>query len=234
MDNMRNMVLAIVLSALVLFGWSMVSERYFPAPKPAATAVAAGHASGSQATPAAGATPPADSPAALRNRAVVLAEAPRVRIDTPNLAGSINLKGARIDDLVLKRHRQTIAENSPPVRLLSPAGAAHAYFASFGWTGDNVKLPGPDTVWTADATALTPGKPLTLSWDNGAGQVFTIRLVVDADYMFTVRQTVANNGAAPVATRPYSVIARYGESPDPHDKSSWTIHTGPVGFWSAA
>ncbi|WP_136163086.1 membrane protein insertase YidC [Sphingomonas flavalba] len=230
MDNMRNMILAIVLSALVLFGWSMVSERYFPAPKPAPTATATAAAGQPPAT--ADATPAAAAPQALRNRKLVLAEGPRIRIDTPNLAGSINLKGARIDDLVLKRHRQTLDKDSPPVRLLSPAGAAHAYFASFGWTGENVALPGPDTVWTADADAMVPGKPLNLRWDNGAGQTFTIQLTVDADYMFTVRQTVANAGAGTIAARPYSLIARYGESPDPHDKSSWTIHTGPVGFWA--
>src|SRR5690349_3880334 len=75
------------------------------------------------------------TPAQLRDRAAILGESPRVRIQTPSLQGSINLKGARIDDLVLVRERQSIARNSPPVRLLSPGGAANAYFASFGWSG---------------------------------------------------------------------------------------------------
>ena len=34
---------------------------------------------------------------------IVLAEAPRVRIETPRLAGSIALKGSRIDDLERRR-----------------------------------------------------------------------------------------------------------------------------------
>ncbi|WP_163481245.1 membrane protein insertase YidC, partial [Escherichia coli] len=74
-----------------------------------------------------------DSPAALRDRAVVLAESPRVVIDTPSLKGSINLKGARIDDLVLVKYDETTAKNSPPIHLLSPSGAPGAYFAEFGW-----------------------------------------------------------------------------------------------------
>ena len=70
----------------------------------------------------------------------MLRESPRVRIQTPSLQGSINLKGARIDDLVLVGERETIAKDSPPVRLLSPAGAPHAYFASFGWSGQGVAV----------------------------------------------------------------------------------------------
>ena len=37
-DDTRNMILAIVLSAAVLLGWGLLSERFFPAPKPAVTA----------------------------------------------------------------------------------------------------------------------------------------------------------------------------------------------------
>ena len=228
MDNTRNMILAIVLSALVLFGWSAISDRYFPTANPAPTRIEGGK---TKIVPNPAADPTADSPAALRSRAIVLADSPRIAIDTPSLAGTINLKGARIDDLVLKKHRETIAKDSPPIRLLSPGGAAQAYFAGFGWTGDGVKVPGPDTVWTTDARTLTPGRPVTLSWDNGAGQRFEIVLAVDADYLFTIQQRVANSGTAPIAARPYSLIARYGASTDPHDKDSWTIHTGPVGSW---
>ena len=37
----RNLILAVVLSALVLFGWTFASEKFFPAPKapPAAAPV---------------------------------------------------------------------------------------------------------------------------------------------------------------------------------------------------
>ena len=48
-----------------------------------------------------------------------------------------------------------------------------------------MKLPDNDTVWTASADTLAPGKPVTLSWDNGAGLTFQIGLAVDDDYMFT-------------------------------------------------
>src|SRR3546814_13279688 len=63
------------------------------------------------------ADPAADAPAAVRNRQQVLAETPRVAIDTPALSGSINLKGPRIDDLILKDYNQTVAKDSAPIRL---------------------------------------------------------------------------------------------------------------------
>jgi YidC/Oxa1 family membrane protein insertase len=229
LDNQRNMILAIVLSALVLFGWSALSDRFFPTANPPVTKIADGK---QVVLPNPAADPAADSPAAIRDRAIVLRETPRVRIDTPMLAGSLNLRGARIDDLVLKAHRQTIAADSPPIRLLSPAGAAQAYFANFGWTADGVAVPGPDTVWQADADTLTPARPLTLRWDNGQGQRFEIVIAVDADYMFTITQRVANAGQGAIAARPFALIARNGASVDPHDADSWTIHTGPVGFWA--
>lgn len=228
MTDQRNMILAIVLSALVLFGWSALSERFFPTAQPASTKVVKGR---QVAVPNPAADPAADGPAAYRAREAVLRETPRVRIDTPQLAGSINLKGARIDDLLLTRQRETIARNAPPIRLLSPDGAKGAYFAQVGWAGAGTLVPGPDTVWTADAPILTPARPVTLSWANGTGQRFDIRIAVDADYMFTISQRVANAAAAPVTVQPFALVNRDGKSPDP---STWTMHTGPVGVFDGA
>src|SRR5215210_4585048 len=148
------MILAIVLSALVLIGWSLVSDRLLPTANPPVVKVENGKA---KPLPQPQASPAVETPQANRSRAVVMRESPRLVIDTPSLKGSINLKGARFDDLVLVRQLQTIAKDSPPVRLLSPAGAPGAYFAGFGWTGEGVATPGPDTVWTASASVLTPG-----------------------------------------------------------------------------
>ena len=225
MENQRNMILAIVLSLLVLLGWQLASERFFPTPKapPAATKPGA-----APATP--GALPTTgDTPRILRSRSAVLGSSPRVAIDTPKLAGSINLRGARIDDIVLKAYRETVKKDSPPVRLLSPQGSAGAYYAGFGWTGDGVDAPGPNSLWTADQTALRPGQPVTLSWNNNRGQLFQTVIAVDQDYMFTVTQRLINKGAGVVAARPYGLVSRDGVSKDP---STWTLHTGPIGVFS--
>lgn len=224
MQNQRNLILAALLSALVFLGWTWVSNRYFPVAAPPATKIVDGR---QVPLPA----PDAPKPAVVKDRAAVLAASPRVAIATPRLAGSINLRGARLDDLVLLDHRETVAPGSPPVRLLSPGGAPEAYFAQFGWSGAGIALPTADTLWTASGTRLTPATPVTLSWNNGQGLLFAITLAVDPDYMFTVRQTVANASARAVSVKPYGLVSRVGPSKDP---SSWTMHTGPIGAFNGS
>lgn len=223
MDNQRNMVLAIVLSALVLIGWTVLSDRYFPQPKPAVTAPKA------ESAPTAAA--PVAAAQARTNVAQALAGAPRVAIETPRLRGSINLKGAVIDDLVLLSHKETIKKKSPPVRLLAPSTSASSYFAGFGWTGDGLAAPDASALWQADGPVLTPEKPVTLRWANAAGQRFAIRIAVDANYLFTIEQTLENGGAGAVGARPYGYVSRFGKS---KDTSSWTNHVGPVGAFNGA
>jgi YidC/Oxa1 family membrane protein insertase len=226
-DN-RNMILAVVLSALVLIGWTFASDRLFPTSAPQTQKVVNGKV---KPVPQPQADPTADKPVALRSRRQVLAETPRVRIETPSLAGSINLKGARIDDLVLLDQRQSISEDSPPIRLLSPAGAPGAYFTSFGWVGEGVQGPPADALWAASAPVLKPGQPVTLSWTSPQGIRFQQQIAVDQDYLFTVRQSVANASGSAVVVRPYGLISRANKSPDPN---GWTMHVGPIAFLGGA
>ncbi|HEX6219011.1 MAG TPA: membrane protein insertase YidC [Sphingomicrobium sp.] len=228
MSDSRNMILAVVLSALVLIGWSFVANKYLPTANPPTTVVEDGKA---RPLPQPQASPAPQTPPAMRSRAAVLAEGQRVRIQSRSLQGSINLQGGKIDDLVLVRERTTIDKDSPPVRLLSPAGAPGAYFASFGWTGEGVEAPGPDSVWTASGYTLTPERPVTLSWTNGTGQRFEQIISIDEDYLFTIRQRVVNGGNGAIAVRPYGLVSRANKSPDP---DGWTMHVGPMGFLNEA
>jgi len=232
-DDKRNIILAVVLTIAILFGWPYIAGRFFPAanqPAPQSAGASPAPSGAGSAGPVA-AAPAAEAPTVLRDRALVLRESPRVAIETPKLRGSINLKGARIDDIVLPTHKQTIAKDSPPIRMFSPSGTADAYFASFAWAGEGVKLPDADTVWTPDRSTLTPQTPVTLSWDNGAGQRFLMTFSVDEDYMLTVAQTVENRGTGAIVARPYGLLSRLGPSKDP---STWTIHTGPIGVFNGS
>jgi YidC/Oxa1 family membrane protein insertase len=139
------------------------------------------------------------------------ADVPRVKINAPKVEGSLNLLGAKLDDLVLRDYRERIAPASPLVQLLEPRSRAQPYYIQYGWTapaGETVKLPGNDTTWTASADTLSPGKPVTLSWDNGAGLTFQIGLSVDDEYMFSVSQTVRNATGEAVKLFPWSRIRR--------------------------
>ena len=227
-SEQRNFVLAIVLSALILFGWSALSSRWFPTAAPPSVKVVGGK---SVALPAPG-TPPAPVQAAVkRDRSRVLASTSRVAIHNSKLSGSIDLTGARIDDLTLTAYRDTIAKTSPNVRLLSPEGTAGSYYASFDWVGSGVAVPTPTTLWTADGKTLTPQTPITLRWDNGQGQVFAQKIAIDDQYMFTVEQSIANNGAAPVSARAYALVNR-GDKPT--DPDNWIAHVGPLAVLGGA
>ena len=222
MNDSKNLIFAVLLSALVLLGWSWAANRYFPTANPPSTKVENGK---QQPLPQPQAQPTATSPKALQSRATVLRSTPRVRIQTPSLQGSINLKGAQIDDLTLVRQRETIAKDSAPVRLLSPLGAPGAYIASFGWTGQGVPVPTLDTVWTADSSTLSPGHPVTLSTQTADGARYQIRIAVDDGYLFTVRQSILNGSAQPLSVRPIGLVSRAAQS---HDPDSWTNHVGPM------
>ena len=227
MNENKNLILAVVLSALVLLGWSFLSDKFVPS-NPPSVKVENGNVEPVQQPQA---SPAPNTAPAVRARAAVLRDTPRVRIQTPALQGSINLQGARIDDLVLLREREGIAKNSPPVRLLSPAGAQGAYFASFGWSGQGVQAPPADAQWTASAPVLAPNRPVTLTWTSSAGQRFDIIFNVDDNYLFTVQQRVSNPTGNSIAVRPYGLISRATKSPDP---DSWTVHVGPIGVFNDA
>ncbi len=218
MNENRNMLLALMLSALVLIGWSFLSDRFFPTAGPQTQQVDRGKVT---AAP----TPARPAPQVMRNVNAVLADGQRLKVETPSLTGSINLQGARFDDLLLARERTTIAKDSPAVRLLSPAGAKGSYFAQYGWTGEGVEAPGPDSLWTASAPVLKPGQPVTLTWSNATGQKFEQIVSVDDDYLFTVTQRVTNAGANAVGLRTYGLVSRAAKSVDP---TSWTSHVGPI------
>jgi YidC/Oxa1 family membrane protein insertase len=214
----RNLILAVVLSALVLLGWSLLSDKFLPASP--APKVVNGKV---QPTSAAQSPSVAAAPTQLRNRALVLRDTPRVRIETPSLRGSVNLKGARIDDLWLLKHRISIDRDSPPVPLLSPQGSRASSFVGFGWNGPNA--PNRDTVWTANSPVLAPGKPVTLSWTSPTGQIYQLIVSVDDLYLFTVKQRVSNPTGQPIEVQPYSYTSRAGRSAD---ASTPTVHVGPI------
>jgi len=146
------------------------------------------------------------------------------------LSGTISLAGARIDDLSLKTYRETLDPASPEVRLLSPVGQDHPYYALMGWAPASgtaaSDLPDARTQWTvASGDQLAPGKPVVLTWDNGKGLTFQREITIDEKFLFTVKDSVKNSGTAPAAMYAYGVIARHGL---PTMQSIFVVHEGMV------
>ena len=177
---------------------------------------------------------PDGQPAPLKlSRAAALAQSPRVVVDTPALSGSISLKGGRIDDLFLKRYDETTSKTSPPVELFRPEGAEHAWFADFGWAGANLPgLPDSRTLWTAaPGQVLRPTTPVVMTYDNGQGLVFTRTISVDDQAMFTVADSVRNQGGSNLSLAPYATVQRQG-IPATLGKTQ-IVHEGAIGVFGA-
>ncbi|MGH6891018.1 MAG: membrane protein insertase YidC, partial [Dongiaceae bacterium] len=228
----KNLWIAIALSAAILIGWTVFIEGPRMATQKAQQA--AQQAQQPVEQPAAVQPTPPDTGRKTLSREDALKESPRVAIDSPRLQGSIALKGGRIDDLVLKGYRETVDPNSPNIVLLSPIDAEHGYYADFGWFSEtkDVVLPKSDTLWQADGDTLSPGHPVTLTWDNGQGLTFARKLEIDADYMFAIAETVTNAGGAPIEIAPYGRIVRYGT---PQGVSqTYVLHEGPIGVFDGA
>ncbi len=236
MNNQRNIIMAVVLTALILFGWDAAMKYFYPQankPRPvAAASPSATDAAPSKPTREGGLTSEADIALEAKDLKVALAAPGRVPIAAPGLSGSINPIGAVIDDLTANRHTATVKKDSGPARVFSPAGTPAQQFAQFGWSGAGVDVPNAQTQWTAPAGArLTQQSPVTLTWTNSSALTFALTYAVDADYMLTIKQSVTNGGAAPVTLKP---IAQLNRTDRTASIDSWNIHSGPMGSFSEA
>jgi YidC/Oxa1 family membrane protein insertase len=247
MTDNRNTILAVILSGLVLIAWqyfynvpqmerqraqqqAQAELQKGTTPQPTASATPGA------APQAGGAAQPSAAPASNQTQTVVpreaaIAASPRVKIDTPRLAGSVSLKGGRIDDIALVQFRETVDPKSPPIILYSPSGTAEPYYAEFGWvaaTGVTAKMPDAQTIWQQEGSgSLTPKTPVVLKWDNGDGLTFRRTIAVDDHYLFTIKDEVSNVGNAPVTLYPFALISRHGA---PQVSGYYILHEGLIGY----
>ena len=217
-QNTKNLILAMVLSFLVLFGWTLL----FPPPE-------------ISDQPGITENEPLDSLEesdqdklipSVSESAVATVTASRVGINTKRLSGSIWLKGGRIDDLQLNDYKTSLMDEAVEVTLLQKD-----YLIHYGWQ-DNSKitekldLPGPNTIWKlVSGTELTERTPIKLKWDNGKGLAFERVIEIDKNYMFKITQTVINSSNNSYELQPYGVIQRNGR---PDTIGFFILHEGVV------
>jgi len=228
---------------LVFPGWDLVMRYYYPeAARPPAVAVSAAvssAASGTATSPApeasasarptreGGLASPVDQELEAKDLATALNPANRVPIAAPGLAGSINLAGAMIDDLTLRRHTAAIDQAKGLQRIYSPKGTPAQQYALLGWAGTGIELPGETTLWhLAQGDRLTPQTPVVLEWTNPTGQRFTITYKIDANYLITADAAVVNGGSLPVVLQAYAQVIRTDKTASLY---AWNLHSGPFG-----
>ncbi|PBB97672.1 membrane protein insertase YidC [Mesorhizobium sp. WSM3862] len=244
MENNRNFFITIALSVLILTLWQVfymnpkmeqqreqarIEQQRVEAQKNEAQGTNPGAAGTPAPAPGAIPTAPGGETVTVESRDQAVAATKRIKIDTPSLEGSINLTGARLDDLKLKHYTETVDKNSPEIQLLNPQALPTGYFAEIGFVGTDKTgaVPSSDTVWSVEGNpTLTPSTPVTLTYTNDKGLTFKRTISVDNDYMFTVSDTVQNSGSAAVSLFNYGRVTRYDK---PAVASTYVLHEGLIG-----
>ena len=222
MNEQRNFFIIFFLVFAAFWGY----EYFVPAApiEQAKTIVA------ESATPVA---PVLDEKAIAVPKDVALRGGSRVAIDTPSFSGSINLKGARFDDIVLKKYKETVEPRSSNVDLLNPENTEKPFYVEFTWvpvSNDQksfVTFPSEKTEWTANRETLTSEHPLKLTWKSPEGIVFERHISVDQEQMFTVKEIIRNTKTQEIQAFPKGRIIRMGDMATADSK---ILHEGVVGY----
>ena len=227
MEN-KNVLLAVILSTAILIGWSFYFENPEEAQRKRAEIQGKTETQTSIQKPEAP-QPSKANPAKSISRNEALKESDRVLIENKNLSGSISLRGALIDDIILKNYRETLDPNSKPIVLLSPKKYEQGYFVESGWatTKSDIKVPDNNSLWQIkEGKKLTPNSPITLEWNSREGLIFSKKIEIDDKYLFKITETVRNDKNRAVDLFHYGQITKNAK---PTTENFYILHEGLIG-----
>jgi YidC/Oxa1 family membrane protein insertase len=227
MEN-RNVIIAVILSTAILIGWSMYFENPDEAQRKRLELQGKTETQTNIQKPETPQTAKANPTKGI-SRSNALKETDRVFIENSNLSGSISLRGALIDDIILKNYRETLDKSSKPIVVLSPKKSEDGYFVESGWatTKSDVKVPDNNSVWQIrEGKKLTPASPVTLEWNNREGVVFSKKIEVDDKYLFKITETIRNEKSKTIELFHYSQITK---NTKPNTENFYILHEGLIG-----
>ena len=227
MEN-KNVLLAVILSTAILIGWSFYFENPEEAQRKRAEIQGKTETQTSIQKPEAP-QPSKANPAKSISRNEALKESDRVLIENKNLSGSISLRGALIDDIILKNYKETLDPNSKPIVLLSPKKYEQGYFVESGWatTKSDIKVPDNNSLWQIkEGKKLTPNSPITLEWNSREGLIFSKKIEIDDKYLFKITETVRNDKNRAVDLFHYGQITKNAK---PTTENFYILHEGLIG-----
>ncbi len=164
----------------------------------------------------------------VKSREETLNETSRVTFKNSSIEGSINLKGAILDDLILSKYKTSLDANANNIQLLLPDGTSNPYYIETGWKElkeTNFELPNLETIWQTSSSSLSPTNPVTLSWTNNQEVTFKINFSLDDEYMFTITQEIVNNSNKSIEVFPYRLIKRINT---PDTINFFILHEGLI------
>ena len=227
MEN-RNVIIAVILSTAILIGWSMYFENPDEAQRKRLEIQGKTETQTNIQKPETPQTAKANPTKGI-SRSDALKETDRVFIENSNLSGSISLRGALIDDIILKNYRETLDKSSKPIVVLSPKKSEDGYFVESGWatTKSDVKVPDNNSVWQIrEGKKLTPASPVTLEWNNREGVVFSKKIELDDKYLFKITETIRNEKSKTIELFHYSQITK---NTKPNTENFYILHEGLIG-----
>ena len=231
----RNLILAIILSVGVLFIWSFFFEA--PEQEMLNGEIESGDVSevNSNELDMEAIDEIERSLGIAENDNIGLDEAlsadKRVKIETNSIVGSINLKGLRIDDIVLKKYNETQEEFSEKIRVLQPIDTYDGYEVTFGWIKNqdaNFETPNAESIWKVsnNNATLTSNNEVEFEWSNTTGQTFVTTIGLDEDYLFDITQEVKNNSNEEIIINNASKVTR---KQAPSLSGMFILHEGLLG-----
>ena len=227
MNEQGNLLLAIVLSLLILLGFNI----FFEAPKMKKEAETKKQIEQTDNLIKNNADSSENNITGYLELNDALSKDKRIKIESPRLQGSINLKGLKIDDLTFKNYKKTLDKDSELVILFKPTTTEGGYFSNFGWIktskDDDFDLPDEETIWKANSKKISDKNSAIFSWKNNQGIEFEQEISIDEDFMFTIKQKVLNNTDKKIRIKPTAKIRR---TDTPKTQGFFILHEGPIGI----
>ncbi|MHA1558681.1 MAG: membrane protein insertase YidC [Alphaproteobacteria bacterium] len=162
-------------------------------------------------------------------RRKTLKESKRISINTPKLRGSINLKGGKVDDLILKNYYEKPGKKGGNITILNPQHSDGGYWIEWLWLSNKLDVPKEDTVWQIkdeEKKFLTPTSPITIIWENQEGVIFERTFSIDDQYMFCIKDRITNNAKQNYSLKYQARVRRVGI---PKTEGFIILHEGAIG-----
>ena len=228
MDNQKNLLLAVVFSIAVLFGFD-----FFFGPNKTVqkdniidnSESLKNDKSSSIDTEA----PSIKSPPSLSVKQNNNYNEKRINFKANRIEGSINLFGATIDEIILSDYFETIKKEKK-IKLLQKENSNSPYFLRMGWASTDKKLmlPNKDSLWKSK-TKINNNDPLEIEWASNQGLKINRKISFDENFMITIEDIVLNQTGNNVELTNYSYIRRKNHRPE---NKFFILHEGPLGVFN--
>ena len=133
----RNLILAVALSMIVLFGWQMfviqpeLEKEFAEQERVTAEMAQSGIAQNNDGRPSASLVTGMPTVSVNVEPQKVEDSAKRVLIDAPLVRGSFSLRGNRLDDVILTSYNEKLDKNSDNIHFLKQISSDTPFFAEF-------------------------------------------------------------------------------------------------------